>query len=110
MVLKSRPVVTMAGAKADILVNTAWRRIFHPGSHEAQKESSKGEQGSAHGQPRGQKRTRAAGSEPKPGSRNSSKLRKLDDQGVLENGDTEAERHWSDSTGKRKVGKGIGKQ
>jgi hypothetical protein len=91
-------------------VNTAWRRIFHPGSQEAQKESSKGEQGSAHGQPRGQKRTRAAGSEPKPGSRNSSKLRKLDDQTVLESGDTKAVSHWSDPTGTRKVGKGRGNQ
>ena len=86
------------------------RRIFHPDSHEAQKERFKRETGSAHGQPRGQKRTRAAGSEPKPGSRNSTKIRKLDDQSVLESGDTKAVSHWSDSMGKRKVGKGRGKQ
>jgi len=90
-------------------VNTAWRRIFHPDNHEVQKENSKGEKGSACGQPRGQKRIRAAGSEPKPGARNSSKIRKLDDQRVLESGDTKAVNHWSDSTRKRKVGKGRGK-
>jgi hypothetical protein len=83
-------------------VNTAWRRIFHPDSHEAQKEKIKGGKGSAYGQPKEQKRIRAAGSEPKPGSRNSSK--------VLESGDKKAVSHWSDSTGKRKVGNRRGNQ
>ena len=74
-----------------------------------QKEKSKGEKGSACGQPRGQKRIRAAGSEHKLGARNSSKIRKLDDQRVLESGDTKAGNHWSDSARTRKVGKGRGK-
>jgi hypothetical protein len=47
---------------------------------------------------------------PRPGSRINSKIRKLDDQTVLESGDTTAVSHWSDPTGKRKVGKGRGKQ
>jgi hypothetical protein len=37
-------------------------------------------------------------------------MQKLDDQTVLESGDTMAVSHWSDSMGKRKVGKGRGKQ
>jgi hypothetical protein len=89
--------------------NTAWRRIFHPDNHEVQKEKSTGEKGSACGQPRGQKRIRAAGSEHKLGARNSSKIRKLDDQRVLESGNTKEVNHWSDSTGKRKAGEGRGK-
>ena len=40
------------------------------------------------------------------GSRNSIKIRKLDDQTVLESGDTKAVSHWSDLMGKREEGKG----
>ena len=56
------------------------------------------------------KRPRATGGEPKLGSRNGTKTRKLDDQKVLESENTTAVNHWSDTTGKQKAGKGRARQ
>ena len=63
---------------------TAWHCIFQPANHASPEEGPERGEGSANGQPTRQKRPSATGGEPKLGSRNGTKTRKLDDQKVLE--------------------------
>ena len=79
---------------------TAWHRIFQPANHTAQEEGLEWGEGSANGQPTRPKRPRDTEGDPALGSRNGTKTRKLDDQKVLESGDTTAVSHWLDKTGK----------
>ena len=69
---------------------TAWHRIFQPANHAAQEEGLERGEGSANGQPTRPKRPRDTGGDPALGSRNGTKTRKLNDQKVLESGDTTA--------------------
>ena len=91
-------------------VKTARHRIFQPANHAAQKEGLERGEGSAKGQPIRPKRPSATGGDPELGSRISTKALKLDDQKVLESGDTTAVSHWSGTTGKQKARKERGSQ
>ena len=86
---------------------TAWHRIFQPANHAAQEGGRERGEGSA-SQPTRLKRSRATDGNPELGSRNGTKVRKWDGQKILGSGDITVVNHWSDTTGKRKAGKGRG--
>ena len=85
---------------------TAWHCIFQPANHAAPEEEPKRGERSANGQLTRQKRPKATGVEPKLGSRHGIKTRKLDDQKVLESGDTGQTQRESGRLGKDEEAEG----